>query len=143
MTDFVAPSSWELAGLLCQFSLYLAAAALAGTALNIAFYNDGSRATLNGLLGYGLLAAVLGFHAALLNYLVQVGMLSGSGVAGMFDLDMASLLIDTPCRASALSGACWRVCWALGPQDSSTLAHEARPTTVSDRNRTSNIVGGD
>jgi putative copper export protein len=96
MTDFVAPSSWELAGLLCQLSLYLAAAALAGTALNIAFYNDGSRATLNGLLGYGLLAAVLGFHAALLNYLVQVGMLSGSGVAGMFDLDMASLLIDTP-----------------------------------------------
>lgn len=96
MTEFVAPSGWELAGLVCQFFFYVATAALAGTAVNIAFYSDGSRATLNGLLGYGLLGAVLGFHAVLANYLIQVGMISGRGVAGMFDWDMASLLIDTP-----------------------------------------------
>lgn len=96
MTEFVSPTGWELAGLVCQVIFYLAVAALAGTALNLAFYHDGSRASLSALLVYGLLGAVLGFHAALLNYLVQVGMISGNGMAGMFDRDMASLLIDTP-----------------------------------------------
>jgi len=95
MTELVVPSSWELVGLLSQFLFYAAVASLAGTALNLAFYHDGRRATLTVLLVYGLLGAVLGFHAVLLNYLIQVGMLSGSGVFGMFDWDMASLLIDT------------------------------------------------
>lgn len=103
--DFVIPNAWEAAGLLCKFFLYLAVAALAGTALNLRFYADGSRQTVAALLFYALLAALLGFHAVLVNYLVQVGQIGGNGLTGMFDLDMARLLLDTPVGASTL----WRL----------------------------------
>jgi putative copper export protein len=103
--SFVIPSAWEVAGLLCKLFLYFGAASLAGAALNLAFYSDGSRRSVQGLLVYALIGSVLGFQAVLLNYLVQVGMISASGLAGMFDWTMAEILMDTPLGETTL----WRL----------------------------------
>lgn len=103
--SFVSPNSWELISLICKLGLYLGLCAQAGCLVNLAFYNDGSRRTTQGLLRYGLLGSVLGFKAVLLNYLVQVGMINANGVAGMFDWAMIQLLLDTPQGESTL----WRL----------------------------------
>lgn len=103
--DFVIPSAWETAGLVCKLALYFAVSALAGSALNLAFYTDVSRRAVQGLLVYALVGSVLGFHAVLLNYFVQVGMINLDGVAGMFDWSMIRLLMDTPVGEATL----WRL----------------------------------
>ena len=103
--SFVSPSSWELASLLCKLALYSGLCTLTGCLISLAFYHDGRRQTMQGLLLYGLVGSVLGFHGVLLNYLIQVGMISGNGLAGMFDLGMIQLLLDTPQGESTL----WRL----------------------------------
>ena len=103
--SFVIPDSWEFASLICKLALYVGLLALSGCLLNIAFYNDGRRQTLQALLLYGLVGSVIGFHGALLNYLIQVGMISGNGLVGMFDWAMIQLLLDTPQGESTL----WRL----------------------------------
>ena len=57
------------------------------------------------LLIYGLFGSVIGFHGVLLNYLIQVGMISANGLLGMFDWAMVRLLLDTPQGESTL----WRL----------------------------------
>lgn len=103
--SFVVPGSWEFASLICKLALYAGLLALSGCLLNLAFYNDGRRQTLQGLLLYGLVGSIAGFHGALFNYLVQVGMISGNGLIGMFDWAMLQLLLDTPQGESTL----WRL----------------------------------
>lgn len=103
--SFVIPSSWELASLFCKLALYCGLCTLTGCLINLAFYHDGRRQTMQGLLLYGLAGTVIGFHGVLLNYLIQVGMISGNGLAGMFDLGMIQLLLDTPQGESTL----WRL----------------------------------
>ncbi len=76
-----------------------------GCLLNLSLYNDGSRQTVQGLQMYGLLGAVIGFQGVLFNYLIQVGMISGNGLAGMFDFGMIQLLLDTPQGESTV----WRL----------------------------------
>ncbi|NKB35461.1 MAG: hypothetical protein GKR91_20365 [Pseudomonadales bacterium] len=58
-------------------------------------YNDGSRRVVQANIRYLTFGAFIGFQGALLNFLVQVGMVSGSGVMGMFDWNMASIFLDT------------------------------------------------
>lgn len=103
--SFVVPSSWELASLICKLALYAGLLALSGCLLNLAFYNDGRRQTMQGLLLYGLIGSVIGFHGVLFNYLIQVGMINGNGLIGMFDWAMLQLLLDTPQGESTL----WRL----------------------------------
>ncbi len=86
---------WELAELVCKVLLYAGLAGAAGTGLMLVFHYDGSRRLLRFLLLYGLITAVLGFHGVVGNFLVQVGLINGSGLAGMFDWTMASILLDT------------------------------------------------
>lgn len=88
-------SSWELAVLVCKFLFYLGVAGTAGCGLMLGFYYDGSRRMLRFLLIYGLVAALIGFQAVLVNFLIQVGMINSQGLAGMFDWTMASILLDT------------------------------------------------
>jgi len=103
--SFVIPSSWELASLFCKLALYSGLCTLTGCLLNLSFYNDGRRQTMQGLLIYGLVGSLIGFHGVLLNYLIQVGMISSNGLAGMFDLGMIELLLDTPQGESTV----WRL----------------------------------
>jgi len=42
-----------------------------------------------------MLGAFLGFLGTLVNYFVQVGLINARGLTGMFDWDMASLLLET------------------------------------------------
>ena len=58
-------------------------------------FSDGSRRALSSNLLYIILGSALGFQAVVLNFLVQVGVINGSGLRGMFDWGMVSLLLDT------------------------------------------------
>ncbi|MEQ8407743.1 MAG: CopD family protein [Gammaproteobacteria bacterium] len=88
-------SPWELAVLACKFFTYVGLAGTAGCGLVLGFYYDGSRRMLRFLLSYGLVAALIGFQAVLVNFLIQVGMINSQGLAGMFDWTMATILLDT------------------------------------------------
>lgn len=89
-------SAWELLTLIGKLGFYAGTAAVVGCLFQFAWFYDGSRRHLNYLFGYGLLGAVLGFHGVLFAFLSQVGLLSGSGALGMFNRDMAAILLDTP-----------------------------------------------
>ena len=91
----VIPNSWELASLFCKLFIYFGAAAIVGGSLCLWLYNDGSRRTVQSNLRYITLGAFIGFNGALLNFFIQVGMVAGSGISGMFDWGMVSIFFDT------------------------------------------------
>ena len=47
------------------------------------------------VLRYQLIGGLLGFHAVIINFLVQVGQINDSGLSGALDWDMAQILLDT------------------------------------------------
>lgn len=96
MTTFILPSSWEFASLVCKLFLYLGAASIAGGSLCAWQFSEGRRHTLSSNLAYIIFGALLGFHGVILNFLIQVGLINNTGITGMFDWDMASLLLATP-----------------------------------------------
>ena len=87
------PNSWELASLVCKFLFYIGAAASLGSAVSLCLYNDGRRVTVHRLMRYQLIGGLIGFHAVLINFLVQVGLANNSGLAGAFDWFMAEILL--------------------------------------------------
>ncbi len=89
------PNAWELASVVSKLLFYFGAASLAGGVLYLLRYNDGRRQTVFALLCYVLIGAFLGFQAILLNFLIQVGIVNGRGIGGMFDWGMTQLLLDT------------------------------------------------
>ncbi len=95
-------SGWEVAGLISKLGIYPGIAAALGGPLVLLFYHDGSRRLTRDVLVYIALAGLLAFHSALAYFLIQVGTISGSGVAGMFDWTMINLLLDTPLGDSSL-----------------------------------------
>ena len=92
---FSVPTSWELASLVCKLLLYFGAASIAGGSLCLWLYNNGRRQFFDKVIGYIMLGAFLGFLGTLVNYFVQVGLINARGLTGMFDWDMASLLLET------------------------------------------------
>lgn len=89
------PSNWELASLLAKLLLYVGAFSIAGGSLTAWRYSNSQRALLFSNFSYIFLGTVIGFHGALLGFLVQVGLINDSGLAGMFDWGMISILLDT------------------------------------------------
>ncbi len=90
------PNAWETASLLCKFLFYLGAASSLGGALSLMLYGDGRRQSVQRILLYQLIGGLLGFQAVLLSFLVQVGQINNSGLAGALDWGMAQILLDTP-----------------------------------------------
>ena len=91
-----APNFWEVASVICKFLFYLGAASCLGGGVSLLLYGDGKRQTVNSILFYQLIGALLGFHATLVYFLVQVGQINDSGLRGAFDWTMAQILLDTP-----------------------------------------------
>ncbi|MEQ8953143.1 MAG: CopD family protein [Gammaproteobacteria bacterium] len=91
----LVPGYWELASLVCKLMFYAGTAALVGGSISSLLYNDGSRRQLRFCLLYMLAACVLAFHAVVLNYLLQIGLINDAGLAGMFDWSLIRLLLDT------------------------------------------------
>ncbi|MDD9890939.1 MAG: CopD family protein [Gammaproteobacteria bacterium] len=89
------PNSWEIASLVCKLFLYFGAASIVGGSLCLYLYNDGTRRTVLGNIRYITLGAFVGFQGALFNFFIQIGMVMGSGIPGMFDWGMASIFLDT------------------------------------------------
>ncbi len=85
--------TWDLALQLGKLLQYPGIASLAGGTVCLLFYRDDRRQTLIAITAYIGLCCLIGFNAALLSFLFQVGASSGTGLAGMFDLDMARLLL--------------------------------------------------
>jgi len=92
---FSVPTSWELTSLVCKLLLYFGAASIAGGSLCLWLYNNDRRQFFEKVIGYIILGAFLGFLGTLVNYFVQVGLINARGLTGMFDWDMASLLLET------------------------------------------------
>ncbi len=86
-------TGWELAIQLAKLLQYLGIASLAGGTICLLFYRDERRQTIVLFTAYIGLSCLLGFNGALFSFLFQVGMTSGGGLAGMFDPDMARLLL--------------------------------------------------
>ncbi len=95
MMTAIYPGSWELASLFCKFFLYVGAASVAGGSLCLWQFSDGRRKSVQRNLLYMMFGALVGFQAELCNFFIQVGQVSGTGIAGMFDWDMAAILLDT------------------------------------------------
>ena len=92
---FSVPTSWELTSLVCKLLLYFGAASIAGGSLCLWLYNNGKRQFFEKVISYIILGAFLGFLGTLVNYFVQIGLINARGLTGMFDWDMASLLLET------------------------------------------------
>ena len=92
---FILPGIWELASLLAKLLLYVGAFSIAGGSLSAWRYSNADRALLFSNFSYIFVGTVIGFHGALLGFLVQVGLINDSGLLGMFDWGMISILLDT------------------------------------------------
>ena len=111
---FILPGIWELASLLAKLLLYVGAFSIAGGSLSAWRYSNADRALLFSNFSYIFVGTVIGFHGALLGFLVQVGLINDSGLPGMFDWEMISILLDTGLGdvtllrllAFVLAGAC-------------------------------------
>ena len=95
-------AGWELAIQLARLLEYLGIAGLAGGTVCLLFYRDERRRTIVALSAYIGLCGLLGFNGALFAFLFQVGMTSGSGIGGMFDLAMARMLLGFESGTAAL-----------------------------------------
>ena len=95
-------TGWELAIQLAKLLEYLGIASLAGGTACLLFYRDERRHTIVLITAYIGLCCLLGFNGALFSFLFQVGMTSGSGLAGMFDPDMALLLLGLETGSATL-----------------------------------------
>ena len=111
---FILPDIWELASLLAKLLLYIGALSIAGGSLSAWCYSNASRTLLFSNFTYVFVGTIIGFHGALLGFLVQVGLINDSGLSGMFDWSMISILLNTDLGdvtllrllAFLLSGAC-------------------------------------
>lgn len=92
---FILPGNWELASLLAKLLLYIGAFSIAGGSLCAWRYANASKKALASNFFYIFFGTAIGFHGAILGFLVQVGLISGGGLAGMFDWGMISILMDT------------------------------------------------
>ena len=90
------PSSWELVSVVCKFLIYAGAASSLGGAFSLFMYGDGRRFTVQRVLVYQLLGALLGLQAVIVSFLAQVGMINDDGFGGALDWTMAEILLDTP-----------------------------------------------
>lgn len=95
MSSSLIPGNWELVSLLCKFFLYFGVASIAGGSYCLWQFCDGRRQSVQRLLTYIMCGTLVGFQAVLVNFFVQVGQLNSSGIMGMFDWGMASILLDT------------------------------------------------
>jgi putative copper resistance protein D len=92
---FTLPGIWELASLLAKLLLYIGAFSIAGGSLSAWRYSNADRAQLFSNFSYIFVGTVIGFHGALLGFFVQVGLINDSGLSGIFDWSMISILLDT------------------------------------------------
>jgi putative copper resistance protein D len=92
---FTLPGIWELASLLAKLLLYVGALSIAGGSLSAWRYSNADRALLFSNFSYIFVGAVIGFHGVFLGFLVQVGLINDSGLPGMLDWSMISILLDT------------------------------------------------
>ena len=91
----VVPNIWEILSLACKILMYFGAASIVGGSLCLSLYNDGSRRTALSNIQYITVGAFLGFQGVLLNFLLQVGMVMGAGITGMFNWSMVLVFLDT------------------------------------------------
>ena len=95
-------SGWDIASLVFKIFWYLGVFASVGGTLSIWLLADSSRRALNWSLAYSLTGALLGFHAVILYFLMQVGAANNAGLAGILDWSMISLYLDLEVGESSL-----------------------------------------
>jgi copper resistance protein D len=87
--------TWELAGTACKMFVLLGTAGVLGGAFSLALTQWLNFSRQAEMTGYLPASAVLGLLATGLFFLVQVGAINESGVAGMLDIDMGMVLAQS------------------------------------------------
>jgi putative copper resistance protein D len=87
-------SNWDFASLVFKLLWYLGVIASLGGTASVWLLADSSRRALTWSLAYSLAGALLGFHAIILYFLIQVGAANNAGLSGMFDWSMIRLYMD-------------------------------------------------
>ena len=95
-------TGWELAIQLAKLLEYAGIAAISGGTVCLLFFRDNRRQSIVLLTAYIGICSLLGFNGALFAFLFQIGMTSGSGLGGMFDPDMARMLLGFETGAATL-----------------------------------------
>ena len=94
---------WDYSNIVSKLLIYIGvAAALGGLFIAALIKPSGDKKPI---INYIVINSVLGFIAVIINFLIQVGAFSETGVLGMFDTDMASFLWQSAIGDSVL----WRL----------------------------------
>ena len=96
---------WELSGAACKLFSLFAIAGLTGGSYSLWLVDKLGFAKQQALLTYLLASALIGLLASPLFFLVQVGAINQSGIVGMFDRTMITILAQS--NLGAATG--WRV----------------------------------
>lgn len=91
---FVNLSGWELAGLLLKLCWLLGVIAAVGGTFSVWLLADHSRRGLRWSIGYTLAGSLVGFHAVIGYFLVQIGAANANGLAGMLDWSMIRFYLE-------------------------------------------------
>lgn len=89
-------SFWAAASVLAKIAFYMGALSLGGGALCLIFFNDRTFRNYTVLLRYIIFGSLVGIHAEVMFFILKVGELADAGLFGMFDIEYAKILWNTP-----------------------------------------------
>ena len=82
---FTLPNIWEFASVLSKFFLFASVASIAGGSFCLLFFYDDRRFTIQQHLTYILVGSLVGFHAVVIYFFLQVGLIKDAGLMGILD----------------------------------------------------------
>ena len=94
---------WDYSNIVSKWLIYIGVASAIGGPFIAALLKSASK--MKPLVEYVLLGSLIGFIAVIINFFIQVGAFSETGLIGMFDADMIELLWQSPVGNSVL----WRL----------------------------------
>ncbi|MFT6926819.1 MAG: putative copper resistance protein D [Psychromonas sp.] len=94
---------WDYSNIVSKWLIYIGTAAAIGGPFIAALIN--TSVNKKSIFNYIIISSVLGFVAVIINFFIQVGAFSETGLSGMFDTDMMSFLWQSAVGDSVL----WRL----------------------------------
>ncbi len=99
---FTLPNIWEFASVLSKFFLFASVASIAGGSFCLLFFYGDRRFTIQQHLTYILVGSLVGFHAVVIYFFLQVGLIKDAGLMGILDWEMVQFLYSLPLGEATL-----------------------------------------